>query len=141
LLLGIGLLVGGGELTLHFAKILAVRIGFSDVVIGATLLAFSTSLPELIVIIVAVVKKEGQIAVGNVLGSNVFNVLVVFATASIISPIEIPKLLYEIMFLGVMSAAFLFVAKTGKKHVISRAEGAFLCALYVGYIVTILMTR
>ena len=141
LLLGIGLLVGGGELTLIFVKTLAVHIGFSNLVIGATLLAFGTSLPELVATVAAVVKKKGQIAVGNVLGSNVFNILVVFATTSIISPVEIPKLLFEIMFLGIISAAFLFVAKTGKRHVISRAEGAFLCALYVGYIVTILIVR
>lgn len=139
LLFGIGLLLGGGELTLHFARLFAVKAGFSNVVVGATVLALGTSLPELVATIMAVAKKEGQLAVGNVLGSNVFNILVVFGASTILSPIAIPKLIFEIMFLGVISAVFLLVAKTGKKHYISRFEGAVLCLVYVVYVITVML--
>jgi len=132
------LLFGGGEVTLHFAQDLFASFGISDQVIGGVLLALGTSLPELFATVIAVVKKDGQLALGNVLGSNVFNILVVLGTSIIFAPIEASKLFYEIVLLGVVSGVFLLLAKTGKKYSISRIEGMVLLATYIMYLAIML---
>lgn len=137
LLAGIAMLLGGAEITLHNSVIFFSRLGVSEIVVGSVILAFGTSLPELVATLIAVVKKEGGIAVGNILGSNVFNILFGLGISSIIAPIKISLLGHEIMFLGVISAVFVVITKTGRRHVITRSEGAILCMLYAIYVGTI----
>jgi len=139
MILGPILLFGGGEVTLHFADKIFSAIGFSNVVIGGVLLALGTSLPELFATVVAVIRKEGQIAVGNVLGSNVFNILVVLGTSTLFTSIDLTQLFYEIVFLGIVSGAFLLLAKTGKKYSISRIEGSALLVIYGLYVAVMLL--
>jgi cation:H+ antiporter len=139
LLAGVAMLLGGAEATLQFSVQLFTKLGVSEIVVGSVILALGTSLPELVTTLTAVIKKEGKIAVGNVLGSNVFNILIVFGTSALIAPVHISQFIYEIIFLGIISAAFMIVVKTGKKNIISRNEGAFLCILYAIYTGTILL--
>lgn len=134
LILGPILLFVGGEITLYFADTIFSRMGLPNVVIGGVILALGTSLPELFATVTAIFRKEGQIAIGNVLGSNVFNILVVLGTSLLLTPIDVTKLFYEIVLLGVMSGVFLLLAKTGKKYTISRIEGGALLMVYLFYI-------
>jgi cation:H+ antiporter len=135
MVLGPMLLFGGGELTLRYADVVFTRMGMSSMVIGGVMLALGTSLPELFATVVAVYRKEGQIAIGNVLGSNVFNILVALGASLLFAQIDVTKLFFEIALLGIMSGVFLLLAKTGKKYAISRIEGGTLLMVYVFYIV------
>lgn len=134
LVLGIVMLIAGAEVTLRFTEDFFTKMGVSDVVIGAIVLSLGTSLPELIATLTAVVKKKGQMAVGNILGSNVFNILGVLGASSLFATIHVTELFYEIIFLGVISVTFLLVSEIGKKHVISKFEGAILCLIYAVYV-------
>lgn len=86
ILLGIAGVIGGGQLTVETATRLAEIIGLSDSIIGLTVVAIGTSLPELVTSIVAARKKQVDIAVGNAVGSNIFNILFILGASSAISP-------------------------------------------------------
>jgi cation:H+ antiporter len=139
LLCGLAMLLVGGEITLRYADIFFSRIGFSNTAIGAVVLALGTSFPELVATLMAVIRRDTQIAIGNILGSNVFNILFVLGSTALITPIDISRMLEEIVFLGVISLLFIFVAKTGRRHVISRHEGALLLFMYAVYVGTIML--
>lgn len=133
ILTGLGLLILGANYFLNSAISIAKAIGVSDAIIGLTVVAFGTSLPELITAGVASYKKESDIAIGNVVGSNIFNILGILGITALIIPIKAGDLNY--IDLGVMLfTAFLLLplSKTGFK--ISRLEGIF---LFLGYIVYI----
>lgn len=139
LLAGLAMLLAGGEVTLSYSEVFFSKMGVSDTVIGAILLSLGTSLPELIATLMAVVRRDTQIAIGNILGSNVFNILFVLGSSALFTSIDISLLLEEIVFLGIISSIFIFVSKTGKRHVISRHEGAILLFSYAVYVGTITM--
>ncbi|MFZ6022707.1 MAG: sodium:calcium antiporter [Patescibacteria group bacterium] len=134
LLAGLAMLFSGGELTLHYSEIFFTRIGVSETVVGAVLLAFGTSFPELVATLTGVVKKNPQIAIGNILGSNVFNSLFVLGSTALFAPVQVNKLLPEIIFLGLMSGLFVLAAKLGRKHILSKSEGIALFFAYIVYV-------
>ncbi|MGB5288565.1 MAG: calcium/sodium antiporter [Ignavibacteriaceae bacterium] len=130
---GLGLLILGAHYFLNSAISIAKAIGVSDAIIGLTVVAFGTSLPELITAGVASYKKESDIAIGNVVGSNIFNILGILGITALIIPIKAGDLNY--IDLGVMLLAALILlplSKTGFK--ISRVEGIFLVVGYIVYI-------
>ena len=130
---GLGLLVGGAELFLISAKFFAKVLKISDAVVGLTLVAVGTSLPELATSVVAACKKEADIAIGNVVGSNIFNILGILGIAPIISPMRNAQLDY--VDLGTMlfcSVLLLPLMRTSWK--ITRKEGALLLGIYCAYI-------
>lgn len=130
---GFLLLAAGAHFFVEGAIKAAKFFGLSEVVIGLTIVAVGTSLPELATSVIAAIKKESDIALGNVIGSNIFNILGIIGLAAVISPFKIPELNY--MDLGVMAGISLIVlpmAKTGMKFV--RAEGAVLLAGYLFYV-------
>lgn len=130
---GLGLLVVGADLFVQSAVAIAKLFNVSDAIIGLTIVAVGTSLPELITSIVAAHKKEADIAIGNVVGSNVFNILGILGIAALIIPINSVGISY--MDLGVMliTAIILFpLSKSGFS--ITRREGASLLTGYVIYI-------
>jgi cation:H+ antiporter len=90
IVVGFAGLIGGGKLTVDGAVALARGFGISEVVIGLTVVAVGTSLPELVTSIIACAKGQSDLAIGNVTGSNIFNVLFVLGTTSVIAPVEIP---------------------------------------------------
>ena len=105
----------------------------SDAIIGLTIVAVGTSLPELITSIVAAYKKESDIAIGNVVGSNIFNILGILGITALIIPISSVGISYIDLVVMVFTAIILFpLSRSGFS--ISRLEGAFLLAGYAGYI-------
>lgn len=132
-LAGLGMLIFGANLFVQSAVAIAKRFNVSDAVIGLTIVAVGTSLPELITSIVASYKKEADIAIGNVVGSNVFNILGILGITSIIIPISSSGISYVDLIVMMVSAIILFpISRTG--FVISRIEGAVLLIGYFGYI-------
>jgi cation:H+ antiporter len=132
---GLAGLAVGAEITLRGAIVIGRKAGLSEAVIGLTIVAVGTSLPELATCLVASFKKQDDISIGNLVGSNIFNTLLVTGTAGVVSPLSITKRLagadYWIMVS--VSAVFMVMAIIGKK--ISRIDGAILFCIYVGYIV------
>ena len=130
---GLGLLILGANLFVNGAIAVAKFIGVNDAIIGLTVVAIGTSLPELITAAVASYKKESDIAVGNVVGSNIFNILGILGITALITSINTDEL--NFVDFGVMLFAAIILlplSKTGFK--ISRLEGAFLVVGYIIYI-------
>jgi cation:H+ antiporter len=136
---GIIVLVVGASLFVNGASTIAKFMGIPDAVIGLTVLAVGTSLPELATSIVAAYKGEGDISIGNVIGSNIFNILSILGIVAIIHPIVIGEISMSGAFSPVDLGMMLFVALVigplaRTQLVISRLEGLFLLSIYVGYL-------
>jgi cation:H+ antiporter len=137
-ILGIVGIIMGGDIVVENASIIAANFGMSQTLIGLTIVAVGTSLPELVTSIVAARKGESDLALGNVIGSNVFNIVFILGFSSIISPMTVDMLaIYDTVVLLAISALTLVFAKTNKRF--SRSEGAVLLAIYVIYFVYILL--
>lgn len=132
ILLGSGCLVLGGYCIVEGAVQVASSLGLSQVVIGLTVVAIGTSLPELATALVAAARKEADIAVGNVIGSNIFNVAAILGTTSVLEPIAVPAgiLARELPVVLVLSVLVFPLLRTG--WCIQRWEGALLLAAYMG---------
>jgi cation:H+ antiporter len=139
--LGLLVLVAGGELLVRGASTLATRWGLSPLVIGLTVVAVGTSAPELAVSIDAVLRNEADLAVGNVVGSNIANVLLILGIAALILPLAVKKQLVRIdvpVMIGA-SVALLIVAADG---IISLVDGLLLLALVIAHtVVTLVLGR
>lgn len=134
LVFGIAGLWLGGELVSDNAQILARNWGMSESTIGLTIVATATSLPELITSVVAALKKNSGIAIGNVLGSNIMNIFMVLGISALITPLPFePKMNQELMILFAANILMLLFVFTGKGRKISRWEGALLTLGYVGF--------
>lgn len=133
-------LIFGGNLFLDSAKNLARAWGMSEAVIAITIVAVGTSLPELVTAIVAATKKNPQLALGNVIGSNLFNLMFILGAASTVKPlvfVDINIWDYAVMF---VSAVMLYlVIYTFKKNKLDRIEGIIFLAAYIGYTVYLLL--
>lgn len=128
----------GGDLTVQTASRIAIDFGMSQTLVGLTIVALGTSLPELVTSIVAARKNEVGMALGNAIGSNVFNILMVLGIASAISPITfLTENIIDIVVLLVFSLIVWLFAAT--KQQLSKLEGAIMLTLYVGYSVYIFM--
>jgi len=140
ILIGLAGLALGAELTVKGAVVIGETIGMSEAVIGLTIVAIGTSLPELVTCVMAAIKGHNDISIGNLVGSNVFNTLLVTGTAGVVRPFGITARLaggidYWIM-IGV-SVAFVLIAMVGR-GVIGRIGGAVLFCGYVAYMVYLL---
>ena len=133
IVIGLALLVVGANLFVQSAVAIAKIFEVNDAVIGLTIVAIGTSLPELITSVVASYKKESDIAVGNVVGSNIFNILAILGITSLIIPISSAGIGY--IDLGMMLlTAILLLPLSRTSFSITRLEGAFLLLGYAGYI-------
>lgn len=132
-LLGLVVLVVGAELMIRGAVDLAVRARLSPMVIGLTVVSIGTSLPELLVSLIAAMKGSSEIAVGNVVGSNIANVSLVLGACIMIFPIVVDRDAYRIHWPVMMISSLLFVGLLWD-NVIMRWEGALLTLLLVGYV-------
>ena len=134
LTLGIIGLYIGGELVSNNAQKLALSWGMSESTVGLTVVATATSLPELITSIVAALKKNSAIAIGNVLGSNILNIFMVLGVSSLITPLPFDmRMNHQLMILFCANAIMLATVFTGKGRKISRFEGAILTLGYVAF--------
>ncbi len=133
-LLGLTLLVTGGKCAENGAVRLAALAGVSDALIGLTVVALATSLPEIVTSVVASRKGHGDLAVGNVVGSNMFNVLLILGITACVAPVNIPpdRGWWDLVFHAGLTVVLLPLAYTGG-NTMKRVEGAALVLAYLGY--------
>ena len=140
IVLGLAGLVFGGRFFVDHTVSIAERFHVSEAFISITLMAVGTSLPELATCVVAAMKGKNQLALGNVIGSNIFNVLLIIGASAAISPFEIQSISTVDMVMVVVSAVLLWTsAFTFKKYKLDRVEGAIFLLCYIGYITYLTM--
>ena len=132
ILIGIAAIVAGGQLVVNNAKSIALFCGMSETLVGLTIVAIGTSLPELVTSVVAAKKGENGMAIGNVIGSNIFNLLFILGISSSIHPIGVSmeSVIDVLILIAVNIMCFVF-AKTKKR--INRYEGAVMVLVYCAY--------
>lgn len=135
---GLAAIIFGGDLVVDSATAIALSFGISETLVGLTIVAIGTSLPELVTSIVAARKGESDIAVGNVVGSNIFNILFVLAASSAISPIAVnSENIMDLIILAAITVLVYIFCITSRK--VSRTEGIVMVLLYAAYMVYIIM--
>ncbi len=142
IMVGLGLagLTLGGKWIVDAAVALATALGVSQALIGLTIVAVGTSLPELATSAVAAYKKQVDIAVGNIVGSNIFNIFWILGLSSIIHPLPFSSAMmgdvFMTIFVTILLFAMLFI---GKRHTIEKWQGACFVMLYVGYVIMLIV--
>jgi len=138
---GLACLAIGAEMIVRSAVNLAVSWGVSQAVVGVTIVALGTSLPELATSVAAAYKKSSDIAVGNIIGSNIFNVFLVLGVSAVIRPLPMyPNLVADAAVAASGSLLVLIFAGLGKKHTLKRIHGIILLAVYAAYLAWIIGT-
>jgi len=129
---GLAALIYGSDLLVVNAVVIAERVGMSEAMIGLTIVAAGTSMPELATSVVAALKKRSDIAIGNVVGSNIFNVLLILGVSALIRPISTPEINYidSLFNIGIGLLLWLFMKRSSR---ITRPQGALFLALYLLY--------
>lgn len=137
-ILGLAGVVFGGDLVVKNSIIIALRLGLSETLVGLTIVAIGTSLPELITSITAAMRKESEIALGNIVGSNIFNTLFVLGASSTISPVSVDNaIFFDAVLMILVTLVLLLLALSNRK--ISKMEGLSLTIGYVIYIIYIIV--
>jgi len=136
---GLVVLVAGGEVFVHGAIGTAEALGIDQRVIGLTVVAFGTSVPELAASVVAALRGHSDLAVGNVVGSNIFNILLVLGTAGALNPFqtEISVMYLDLAVLGALTLGAAIMLS--RKRVVSRTEGVLLTSTYFGFLAVLVM--
>jgi len=134
----LGLFVGG-KWVVDGAVLIAQSFGVSDFLIGATVIAIGTSLPELVTSVKAAMRKDLDLVVGNIIGSNIFNIFWILGLVSVVAPVNIPSNInFDVVFLGLSTAllfAFMFL---GKKHHLEKYQAVLFIIMYVVYLAVII---
>jgi len=140
IIIGLVFLVFGGRVVVNSAVALAQALNISEKVIGLTIIAVGTSLPELVTSITAIIKKSDDIAIGNIIGSNIFNVFLILGVSAMASPMEYSIVFNRDIFILILGTLLLLGAMfTGNKRKLDRWEGAIFVLLYTGYVVYMIM--
>ena len=138
--LGLAALVWGGDRFVDGASGIAAGLGVSEAVIGLTIVAVGTSLPELATSVVAATKGRAGLAVGNVIGSNIFNVLMVLGVSATIKPLPFDSIgNFDLLTLLTASILFYLFGWLFKERTITRIEGALLTSIYIAYVAILLI--
>jgi cation:H+ antiporter len=136
IVLGLAALIFGGQLLVNGATGIARGLGISEAVIGVTVVAVGTSLPELATSIVAALKKNPEIAIGNVIGSNLFNIFLILGCSATITPLRFTGITnYDLIWLVVSSLLLWFFGMFFGKRIIMRFEGSILVLAWIAYTV------
>ncbi|WP_373163997.1 calcium/sodium antiporter [Agathobaculum sp. Marseille-P7918] len=137
IILGLACIIIGGQLAVNGATGIARMFGLSETLIGLTIVAIGTSLPELVTSLVAARKGQNEIAMGNVIGSNIFNLLLILGVSATITPIPVQatSIIDALVLIGI-SVVFYLPARRGK---LGRAPGAIMALTYVVYTVYLIM--
>lgn len=132
---GLGGLIAGAYLIVPSAVNIAENLGVSQAVIGLTIVALGTSLPELATSAVAALKKNSDIALGNIIGSNIFNIFMILGLSATIKPLRVYKGMNIDLVLGIISGLLVLIfVYTNKQHKIKRWEGGMLLFIYISYL-------
>jgi len=134
ILLGLLGLIGGGKLVVDNSLVIAYNLGVSEMLIGLTIIAIGTSLPEIITSIVSVYKKQEDLALGTIIGSNVINIFLILGLSAVFRPIEMTTMeLFDVVSMIFISILLFFFAYFRKQ--LTKISGSFFLILYVVYIV------
>ena len=140
IIFGLAGLIFGGDMFVGAASAIAREWGVSEAVIGLTIVAGGTSLPELVSSVIAITKNKGQMALGNIVGSNIFNLLLILGVASLISPLTMGDITFADWGVMLLSAlALLLAAITFRRNQLDRADAIIFLLLYGGYLAWLLM--
>ncbi|HRW91549.1 MAG TPA: calcium/sodium antiporter [Thermotogota bacterium] len=139
--LGLALVLVGGECTVNASVQIALALGVSQAFVGLTIIAIGTSLPELVTSLSAILKKEADLAIGNIVGSNVFNILLILGLSSSIHPMTVFVPLYWLDLLYMTLLVGLLWIFSFTKRQIERWEGGILFASYIAYLVLVSLRR
>ncbi|MBI4262146.1 sodium:calcium antiporter, partial [Candidatus Uhrbacteria bacterium] len=137
LMVGLGLvgLTVGGKWIVDGAVSLATTLGVSEALVGLTIVAVGTSLPELATSAVAAYKKDVDIAVGNIVGSNIFNIFWILGVSAVIRPLPFSQILMSDVLMTVIATLLLFVFLfIGKRHILERWQGICFIVFYISYV-------
>lgn len=139
---GLAGLVFGGRMFVNSATSIAKMLNVSDKLIAITILAGGTSMPELVTCIVAAFKKKGQLALGNILGSNVFNILLILGGSALIHPLSMAGMSYVDLGALLLSALVIWASiHTNKKNQLDRADGLLLLILEAAYMTFLIIKK
>lgn len=138
IVLGLAALIGGSNVFVEGAKNVAQALGVSDAIIGLTIVAGGTSLPELATSVVSARKGNSGIAIGNVLGSNIFNILMILGVTGLIAPMSYSGITFVDMSVMVISMLLLWMFSF-TKYIVARWEGAVLVLIFMFYMVYLVM--
>ena len=134
IIFGLGGLIFGGDMFVDSASAIARESGVSEAVIGLTIVAGGTSLPELVSSVIAVRKKKGQMALGNIVGSNIFNLLLILGVSSLVHPLSMGGITFIDWGVMALSALMVLLASfTFKKRVLDRGDAIIFLLVYVAY--------
>lgn len=133
-ILGATAIVIGGNMVVNSASEIALKLGMSENLVGLTIVALGTSLPEFVTSVIATKKGELEIAIGNIIGSNIFNILLILGVASLISPIAVSVVaICDVMFMVFTVALFIFL--TVKEKELNKKNGILLIMMYIVYLI------
>ena len=134
--MGLAGIIFGGKWVVDGAVVIARDLGLSERLIGLTIIGIGTSLPELVVSLTAAYKKQVGIAVGNIIGSNIFDFLMILGFSAVFSPVVFePELYVDILVTFISAAALIALLFLGKRYVLTRSKGLLLIAAYILYLV------
>ena len=134
IIIGLAGIVIGGDLVVNSASDIAIAFGMSETLVGLTIVAIGTSLPELVTSLTALKKGENQLVIGNVIGSNIFNILFILGASSAITAISLDSsMLIDVTFMVFVTVLCFIFGKTQDKF--DRKEGAILVALFIAYMI------
>ncbi|WP_266205903.1 calcium/sodium antiporter [Pontibacter kalidii] len=140
IVLGLAGLIIGGRLIVTSAVSIAQLLGLSERIIALTIVSIGTSLPELATSVVAVRKRNVDIAIGNVVGSNIFNIFLILGVSTVVTPLAVNAGSLTDIVVNIIAGLLLFVfIFTGKGRQLARWEGGVFLALYIGYLVLLIM--
>ncbi|SOC37801.1 calcium/sodium antiporter [Salinicoccus kekensis] len=138
LIVGLAGIILGGELVVSSATEIAIALGMSQALVGLTIVAIGTSLPEMVTSIMAAVKGETDMAMGNLVGSGIFNILLVLGLSATVAPLAVSSVIIIDIFVMIAATILVFVMSKSSYH-LNRVEGGFLFAIYIVYLVYIIM--
>jgi len=138
ILVGLAFLVAGGKLVVDKSTVIATALGMSEKLIGLTIVSIGTSLPELATSVVAALRKNSDMAIGNIIGSNIFNILLILGVCAVVRPVGYNiSMNQDLLIMGAFTM-FLFVAMfTGKRKKLDRWEAMVLAISFLGYMIYI----
>ncbi len=138
LILGLVGLPLGADILVDSATVIALNFGISDTVIGLTLVAVGTSMPELATTVMAAIRRQADVALGNVIGSNLFNLLAIIGVAGLVAPIPVDPAVLRFDIWVMLGASLLLIPFVYLRQNIGRIWGVILTLLYVGYVLAVL---
>ncbi|QWB99702.1 calcium/sodium antiporter [Mycoplasmatota bacterium] len=138
-IIGLSGIILGGWLVVKESQSIALSLGMSETLVGLTIVAVGTSLPELVTAITAALKKQSEIALGNVIGSNIFNTFFVLGLTSTITPLIVEtKIIFDVILMLVLTIILLVFSHTHKRT-LNKTEGVLLSLIYITYLIYIIV--